>query len=86
MDISIISILEIQWKPLGKKKKGVQIKKEEVIPVLNDKFLYKGKQKYSSKRIFVFIREFDEVSGYKINTEKSIAFALTNSEQQRKNW
>ena len=37
--------------------------------------------KYSSRKLLELISEFSKVSGYKINTEKRIAFLYTNNEK-----
>ena len=43
--------------------------------------LYIENPKDSTTKFIELINEFSKVSGYKINTEKSLAFLYTNSEK-----
>ena len=63
--------------------KGIQIGKEEVKQSLfaNDMTLYIENLKYAGRKLLELINEFGKVSGYKINTQKSLAFQYSNSER-----
>ena len=43
--------------------------------------LYIENPKYSIKKLLELISEFSKVAGYKINTQKSLAFLYTNNEK-----
>jgi len=40
--------------------------------------------KYSTRKLPELISEFNKVAGYKIDTQKSVAFLYTNNEKIRK--
>ena len=65
-----------------KEIKGIQIGKEEVkLSLFADKMiLYIKKPKESTPKLLDLISEFSKVVGYKINTQKSVAFLYTNDE------
>ena len=65
-----------------KEIKGIQIGKEEVKLSLfaDDMILYIENPKDSIRKLIELISEFCKVSGYKINTQKSLAFIYTNNE------
>ena len=67
--------------------KGIQIGKEEVKLSLfaNDMILYLKNPKDTTRKLLELINEFSKVSGYKINTQKSIAFLYTNNERSERN-
>ena len=46
--------------------------------------LYIENPKDSIKKLLELISEFSKVAGYKINTEKSLAFLYTNNEKSEK--
>ena len=63
--------------------KGTQIGKEEVKLSLfaDDMILYiENLKTLSKKKLLELINEFSKVVGYKISTQKSIAFLYTNKE------
>ena len=66
-----------------KEIKGIQIEKEEVKLSLfaDDMILYKENPKDSTRKLLELINEYSKVSGYKINTQKSLAFLYTNNEK-----
>ena len=66
-----------------KEIKGIQIGKEEVKPSLfaDDMILYIENPKDSTRKLLELINEYSKVAGYKINTEKSIAFLYSNNEK-----
>ena len=66
-----------------KKIKVMQIGKEEVKLSLfaNNMILYIDNPKEVTRKWLELINEFGEVAGYKINTQKSLAFLYTNEEK-----
>ena len=66
--------------------KGIQIRKEEVKLSLfaDDMILYIENPKDSIRKLLELISEFRKVAGYKINTQKSLAFLYTNNEKSEK--
>jgi len=66
--------------------KGIQIGKEEVKLSLfaDDMILYLENPKDSTRKLLELINEFSKVAGYKINTQKSMAFLYTNNERSEK--
>ena len=69
-----------------KEIKGIQIRKEEVKLSLfvDDMILYIENPKDTIKILLNLISEFSEVTGYKINTQKSLAFLYTNNEKSER--
>ena len=70
----------------SRKRKGIQIGKEEVKLSLfaDDMILYIENPKDSTRKLLELINEYSEVAGYKINTQKSLAFLYTNNEKIEK--
>ena len=70
----------------GKEIKGIQIGKEEVKLSLftDDMILYIENPKDSTRKLLELINEYSKVSGYKINTQKSLAFLYTKNEKIEK--
>ena len=66
-----------------KEVKGIQIGKEEVKLSLfaGDMILYIENPKDSTRKLLELINEYSKVAGYKINTQKSLAFLYTNNEK-----
>ena len=66
-----------------KEIKGIQIGKEQVKHSLfaDDMILYIENTKDSIRKLLQLINEYNKVAGYKINTQKSIAFPYTNNEK-----
>uniref|UniRef100_A0A8D2C7T3 Reverse transcriptase domain-containing protein n=1 Tax=Sus scrofa TaxID=9823 RepID=A0A8D2C7T3_PIG len=66
-----------------KEIKGIQIGKEELKLSLfaDDKTLYLENPKDSTSKLLQLIHECGEVTVYKINTQKSVAFLYTNNER-----
>ena len=66
-----------------KEIKGIQIGKEEVKLSLfaDDVILHLENPKDSTRKLLELIHEFGKVIGYKLNTQKSMAFLYTNNER-----
>ena len=66
-----------------KEIKGIQIGKEKVKHSLfaNDMILYIENPKDSTRKLLELISEYSKVAGYKVNTQKSLAFLYTNNEK-----
>ena len=78
-------VLEVLARAIREEKeiKGIQIRKEEVKLSLfaDDRILYIKNPKASNRKLLELISEFSKVAGYKINTQKSLAFLHTNNEK-----
>ena len=70
----------------GKEIKRIQIRKEEVKLSLfsDDMILYIENPKDSIRKLLELISEFSKVAGYKISTQKSLAFLYTNNENSER--
>ena len=67
-----------------KEIKGIQIGKEVKLSLFaNDMFLYIENPKDSTRKLLELINECSKVAGYKINTQKSLAFLYTNNEKTK---
>ena len=66
-----------------KEIKGIQIGKEEVKLSLfaDDMILYIENPKDSTRKLLELINDYSKVAGYKINTQKSLAFLYTKNEK-----
>ena len=66
-----------------KEIKRIQIGKEEVKLwlIADDMIFYIGNPKDSTRKLLELINEYSKVAGYKINTQKSLAFLYTNNEK-----
>ena len=64
-----------------KEIKGIQIGKEEVKLSLfaDDMILYIENPKDSTRKLLELINEYSKVAGYKISTQKSLAFLYINA-------
>ena len=78
-------VLEVLAAAIREEKeiKGIQIGKEEVKLLLfaDDMILYIENPKDSTRELLELINEYSKASGYKINTQKSLAFLYTNNEK-----
>ena len=65
-----------------KETKGIQIGKEEVKFSLfaDDMILYIENPKDTTRKLLELINKYSKVAGYKISTQKSLAFLYTNNE------
>ena len=70
-----------------KEIKGIQIGKEEVKLSLfaDNMILYTENPKDSTRKLLALINEYSNVAGYKINTQKSLAFLYTKNEKTKRN-
>ena len=66
-----------------KEIKGIQIGKEEVKLSLfaDDLILYTENSKDTTRKLLELVNEYSKLEGYKINTEKCLAFLYTNNEK-----
>ena len=81
-------VLEVLATAIRKEKeiKRIQIEKEEVKLSLlaDDMILYIENPKDSVRKSLELVSEFSKVAGYKINTQKSLAFLYTNNEKSKR--
>ena len=82
------TVLKVLATAIRKEKeiKRIQIGKEKVKLSLSadDMILYIEYPKDGIRKLLELIREFSKVAGYKINTQKLLAFLNTNSEKSEK--
>ena len=65
-----------------KEVKGIQIGKEVKLSLFaDDMILYIENPKDSTRKLLELISEYSKVAGYKINTQKYLAFLYTNNEK-----
>ena len=69
-----------------KEIKGIQIGKEEVKLSMftDDIILYTESPKDTTRKLLGLINYFSKVTGYKFNTQKSVAFLYTNNERSER--
>ena len=80
-------VLEVLASAIREEKeiKGIQIRKEEIkLSLFADGILYIENPKDSIRKLLELISEFSKVAGYKINTQKSLAFLYTNNEKSER--
>ena len=64
--------------------KGIQIRKEVKFSLfVGDMILYKEIPKDSIRKLLQLVSEFSIVAGYKINTQKSLAFLYISKEKSK---
>ena len=79
-------VLEILATAIREEKeiKGIQIGKEVTLSLFaDDMILYIENPKDSTRKLLELINEYSKASGYKINTQKSLAFLYTNNGKQK---
>ena len=65
-----------------KEIKGIQIGKEVKLSLFaDDMILYIANPKDNIRKLLELISEFSKVAGYKMNTQKSLAFLYTNNKR-----
>ena len=68
-----------------KEIKGIQIRKEVKLSLFaDDMILYIENPKDTIRKLLELISEFNKVSGYKTNTQKSLEFLYTNNEKSER--
>ena len=79
-------VLEVLAVAEKKKIKRNQIRKEEekLLLFADDMILYIENPKNSIRKLPELTSEFSKVPGYKINTQKSLAFLYTNNEKSER--
>ena len=83
-------VLEVPATAIGEEKeiKGIQIRKEEVKLSLfaDDMILYIENPKDTIRKLLELISEFSKVTGYEINTQKSLvhSYVLTTKDREIK--
>ena len=81
------TVLEVLATAIREEKqiKGIQIRKEVKPSLLADDMIqYIEIPKDSIRKLLEWISEFSKVAGYKINTQKSIAFLYTDNEKSER--
>ena len=75
----VLEVLTIAMTTEEKEIKGIQIRKEvKLSPSADDMILYIENPKDSIRKLLEIITEFCKATGYKLNTQKSLAFLYTN--------
>ena len=59
----------------------MKVKEESASLFADDMILYIENPKDSTRKLLELINEYSNVSGYKINTQKFLAFLYTNNEK-----
>ena len=80
-------VLEVLATAIREEKeiKGIQIGKEVKLSLFaDDTILYIENSKDTIRKLLEQISEFSKVAGYKINTQKSLAFLNTNNEKSER--
>ena len=81
-------VLEVLTTVIREEKeiKGIQIRKDKAKLSLfvDDMILYIENPKDSIRKLLELIHEFSKVAGYKINTQKSLAFLYINNERSER--
>ena len=80
-------VLEVLATAIREEKeiKRIQIGKEVKLSLFaDDMMLYIKNPKDTIRKLLELISEFSNVTGYKINTQKSIAFLYTNNEKSER--
>ena len=84
LPLSFNIVLEVLATAIREEKEinGVQIEKEEVKLSLfaDDMIVYTENPTDTTRKLLEVINEFAKVAGYKINTQKYVAFLYTNKE------
>ena len=81
-------VLELLARAIRQRKqvKGIQIGKEEVKTSLfaNDMIIYLSEPKTSTRELLNLTNNFSKVAGYKINSNKSVAFLYSKDKEAEK--
>ena len=76
-----VSPWESEKKKLRKKKKNPDCKRTSTTLTADDMILYIENPKDTVRKLLELINEFSKVIGYKIKTQKSLAFLYNNNEK-----
>ena len=79
-------VLEVLASAVREEKeiKGIQIRKEVKLSLFaDDMILHIENPKHSFRKLLELIMEFSKVTGYKVNTQKSLAFLHTDNEKSK---
>ena len=86
--LSFSTVLEVLVTAITEDKeiKGIQIGKEEVKLSLfaDDMIVYIKNLKDATRKLLELCNKFSEIVGYKINTQKSVAFLYANNERSER--
>ena len=80
-------VLEILTTAIREEKeiKGIQIRKEVKLSLFaDDMILYIENPKDATRKLLELINEFGKIAGYKINSQKSVAFLYTNNKRSER--
>ena len=77
-EIILPTFAGIKWNQAGIKTDGRNINN---LIYADDMILYIENPKDSTRKLLELINEYSNVAGYKINTQKSLAFPYTNNEK-----
>ena len=81
----ILQARVLEWVAIAfskKEIKGIQIgREEEKLSLFADDMICIENPEGSTRKLLELINEYSKVSGYKINTQKSLAFLYTNNEK-----
>ena len=66
-----------------RKKRNPNWKRRSKTLTADDMILYMENPKDSTRKLLELINEYSKVAGYKINTQKSLAFLYTNNEKSK---
>ena len=87
MPFSQIIVLEVLATAIREEKeiKGIHIGKEVKLSLFaDDMILYIENSKDTTRKLLQLINEYSKFEGYKINTQKSLAFLYANSEKSER--
>ena len=72
---------EIKGIQIGKEKVKLSLFAEDMILYI---YIYIDNPKDATRKLLELVNEFGKVTGYKINTQKSLAFLYTNNERSER--
>ena len=80
-------VLEVLARAIREEKeiKGIQIGREVKLSLsADDMILYIENPKVTTRKLLELMNEYNKVAGYKINTQKYLAFLYTNNEKTKR--
>ena len=82
---TVLEVLATAIRGGEKEIKEIHIGKEVKLSLfVDDMILYTENSKETTKKLLELINEYSEVAGYKINTQKSLAFPYTINKKSEK--